>query len=114
MQKIVIDTNVLVSALIQRSYPFLIIDELFFDSKITLCISDELLEEYYDVLNRDKFAKYPDFVTKAEQLLVEIEEKSTIYTPEIKYMSDQARTDKYKKILDIYSPFKQYLILSNI
>jgi predicted nucleic acid-binding protein len=29
MQKIVIDTNVLVSSLIQRSYPYLIIYDLF-------------------------------------------------------------------------------------
>ncbi len=112
MQKIVIDTNVLVSALIQRSYPFLIIDELFFDSKITLCISDELLEEYYDVLNRDKFAKYPDFVTKAEQLLVEIEEKSTIYTPEIKLDIIKDKDDN--KLLELADESNaDYLITGN-
>jgi len=49
MQKIVIDTNVFVSALIQRGYPFYIINELFFENKIKLCISDELLEEYFEV-----------------------------------------------------------------
>ena len=43
MQKIVIDTNVLVSALIQRSYPYLIVSELFIESKIQLCVSDDLL-----------------------------------------------------------------------
>lgn len=36
MQKVVIDTNVVVSALIQKNYPFLIIDELFLESKIRL------------------------------------------------------------------------------
>ena len=46
MQKIVIDTNVLVSALIQRSYPFHIINELFFDNLIqenTNCNSKRIL-----------------------------------------------------------------------
>ena len=51
MQKIVIDTNVIVSSLIQRSYPNLIISELFIEDKFQLCISDELMAEYYDVLS---------------------------------------------------------------
>jgi len=84
MQKIVIDTNVFVSALIQRGYPFQIVNELFFENKINLCISNELLEEYYEVLYRDKFFKYPDFIAKAEQLLADIEEKSINFQPKIK------------------------------
>jgi putative PIN family toxin of toxin-antitoxin system len=55
MQKIIIDTNVLVSALIQRNYPFYIVDNLFSNKEIQLCISDELFEEYYAVLNRENF-----------------------------------------------------------
>ncbi len=58
MQKIVIDTNVFVSSIIQRGYPYLIVNELFIEGKITLCISDEVLKEYYDVLKRRKFEKY--------------------------------------------------------
>ena len=52
MQKIIIDTNVFVSALIQRSYPFYIVDSVFINNKIKLCISNELFEEYFEVLNR--------------------------------------------------------------
>jgi len=47
MQKIVVDTNVIVSSLIQRSYPYLIIYELFIKSRFKLCISDSLLAEYF-------------------------------------------------------------------
>lgn len=43
MQKIVIDTNVIVSSLIQRSYPYKIIYELFVDDKFLLCVSEELM-----------------------------------------------------------------------
>ena len=50
MEKVVIDTNVIVSALIQRGYPNLIINELFIENRIQLCISDELMAEYYEVL----------------------------------------------------------------
>lgn len=72
MQKIVIDTNVIVSALIQRNYPYLIVNDLFIEDKFKLCVSDELLTEYYEVLTREKFAKFQDFFIKAESLLAYI------------------------------------------
>ena len=84
MQKIVIDTNVIVSSLIQRSYPNLIISELFIEDKFQLCISDELMAEYYDVLSWPKFAKFHDFFARAEGLLADIETKATRYFPTIK------------------------------
>jgi len=46
MQKIIIDTNVIVSSLIQRSYPFRIVYELLFEDKVGLCVSPALLAEY--------------------------------------------------------------------
>ena len=84
MQRIVIDTNVIVSALIQRGYPNLIINELFIEQKLQLCVSEELLEEYYEVLSRPKFSKFQDFFLHAEALLVEIESKAIKYVPTIK------------------------------
>ena len=83
MQKIVIDTNVIVSSLIQRGYPNLIIKDLFIEQKFQLCISDELLAEYCEVLARPKFSKFQDFFIRAEALLVEIEAKATKYNPTI-------------------------------
>ncbi len=84
MQRIVIDTNVIVSALIQRGYPNLIINDLFIEQKFQLCISEELLAEYYAVLARPKFTKYQDFFIRAEALLVEIESKAVKFIPTIK------------------------------
>ena len=83
MQKIVIDTSVIVSSLIQRGYPNLIIKDLFIEQKFQLCISDELLAEYYEVLARPKFSKFQGFFIRAETLLVEIETKATKYNPTI-------------------------------
>ncbi|SHM15175.1 putative toxin-antitoxin system toxin component, PIN family [Mucilaginibacter sp. OK098] len=76
MQKIILDTNVLVSSLIQRSYPFLIVNELFTRNNLELCVSDALMSEYYEVLKRRKFSKYPDFILRAETLLADIERKA--------------------------------------
>ena len=84
MQRIVIDTNVIISSLIQKSYPYTIVNELFIDDKIEMCVSDELLAEYYEVLRREKFARFHDFFSRAEALLVAIETKATIFSPKIR------------------------------
>lgn len=81
MQKIVIDTNVIVSSLIQRNYPYKIIYELFIDDKFVLCVSEELISEYYKVLSRQKFARFSDFFGRAESLLAEIEDKAKKFVP---------------------------------
>lgn len=81
MQRVVIDTNVIVSSLIQRSFPYKIVSELFMEDRISLCVSEALMAEYYDVLRRPKFAAYPDFVARAEMLLATIEAKAAMYTP---------------------------------
>ena len=83
MQKIVIDTNVIIAGLISRGIPNLILNDLFIENKIQLCISEELLAEYYAVLNRPKFNKYPDFLLRAESFLVEIESKAIKFVPKI-------------------------------
>ncbi len=84
MQKIVIDTNVMVSALIQKNYPFLIINDLFIENKFQLCVSEALLQEYYSVYNRPKFNKYKDFNNNAKNLISDIEIKSVYYTVTIR------------------------------
>ncbi len=84
MQKIVVDTNILVSALVQRGYPYYIVTALFSNNDIELCISDELLQEYYDVLKRKRFSKYPDFVAKSQALLADIQKIAVKYSPSVK------------------------------
>jgi len=83
MQKIIIDTNVIVSSLIQVSYPHRIIFDLFIEDKILLCISPQLVAEYYEVLKRPKFAQFQDFAVKARVVLANIEMKAICYEPHI-------------------------------
>ena len=71
----------IVSSLIQRGYPNLIVNDLFIEQKFQLCILEELLAEYYEVLARPKFSKFQDFFILAEALLVEIEAKASKYFP---------------------------------
>lgn len=54
---VVLDTNVIVSALIDTdsNSNTVIIMKLFFDKRINILYSDEILEEYKDVLERKEF-----------------------------------------------------------
>nr|NQU93851.1 putative toxin-antitoxin system toxin component, PIN family [Bacteroidota bacterium] len=84
MQKLIIDTNILVSALIQKSYPYLIVRDCVLNSKVQICISEPIFKEYMEVFERPKFAKYPDFVGKAREMLLEIADRATKYETRIK------------------------------
>jgi putative PIN family toxin of toxin-antitoxin system len=52
--KIVLDTNVLISALLWRGLPNKIL-RLIEDGKLNLCINEFILEELFNVLQRPKF-----------------------------------------------------------
>lgn len=79
MQKVILDTNVIVSALISSSIPSKILYELVLTEKVEACLSEEIFAEYVEVLNRDKFAKFANFKTKAEIVLNKLREISIFY-----------------------------------
>ncbi|KAA9354789.1 putative toxin-antitoxin system toxin component, PIN family [Larkinella humicola] len=81
MQKLVIDTNVLVSALISRSYPARIVEDILIERKATLILSEAIWEEYVDVLNRAKFARFSEFKKNAEILLLRLDELAEKVVP---------------------------------
>jgi putative PIN family toxin of toxin-antitoxin system len=81
MQKIILDTNVVVSALIQKSFPYLILHDMYIDRKIQLCVSEDLLLEYSNVLKREKFSRFPDFITMANWVLRDIHEHAVMFQP---------------------------------
>ena len=63
MIKVVLDTNILVSSLLTSGPPAAIID-LVADSRIIPYYSDFILQEYWDVLSREKFGFSPIQVTR--------------------------------------------------
>ena len=112
MQKVIIDTNVLVSSLMQKSFPYKIVHELFIEGKIVLCVSEALMTEYYHVLRRPKFAVYDDFVARAETLLADIEAKSDMYIPVISLNMISDKDDN--KILELADVCEaDYIITGN-
>jgi hypothetical protein len=86
MLKVVLDTNVLVSALLKDNSPPSFILALLRKRKMTLCLSKAIFEEYGAVLNREKFqhirsATAPLLVSlKKGALLVEPKIRITVIT----------------------------------
>jgi|SRR5690606_1964110 len=112
MLKIIVDTNVFVSALIQRSYPYLIVDAVFADPAVELCLSDDLFQEYVDVLNRKRFTKFPNFLANAQLLLADIETRAKKYHPTSKLHI--IKDDSDNKLLELAEVSKaHYLITGN-
>jgi putative PIN family toxin of toxin-antitoxin system len=83
VQKIVLDTNVLISSIISEGIPANIIKELVLENKVILCISDSVLHEYSNVLKRDKFLKYKNFKTEADLLIEKIQYIAQRFEPNI-------------------------------
>ena len=110
--RLILDTNVLVSANIQRGYPYLIVDRVFADPNLELCFSEQLFTEYVDVLNREKFAKFPDFYSKAQTLLSDIRTFGFQFTTNIEV--DIIRDEPDNRLLELAETCKaQYLVTGN-
>lgn len=47
-------------------------------------MSDDLISEYYEVLSRPKFVRFPDFFGKAENLIADVETSALKFLPSVK------------------------------
>ncbi|MDZ7897817.1 MAG: putative toxin-antitoxin system toxin component, PIN family [Arcicella sp.] len=55
--------------------------EYVLENKFIVCVSEVILDDYRDVLNRPKFKRFPNFVEKTTDLLDSIEKISEYYQP---------------------------------
>ncbi len=74
--RIVLDTNVLVSAVLSPGGPPGDILNLIINDEIILCYDDRILNEYQYVLKRDKFQFDPDTITDLLSYLEYIGERT--------------------------------------
>lgn len=110
--RLILDTNVLISALIQRGYPYLVIDHILGHNNLQLCISLPLLKEYVEVLNREKFSRYPDFFLQAKILIMDIQNMAVKFDPTISI--DIIRDPSDNRLLELAEICKaDYLVTGN-
>ena len=81
MLKVVLDTNVLVSALLKPdSMPELILS-LILSGEILLCLSEPISAEYEEVIKRDKFKKLDQ--RKVKELLSRLKSQAQWVEPKV-------------------------------
>lgn len=78
-----LDTNVLVSALISTGFPSRVVFDCVIGRNIPICLSQAILNEYENVLMRPKFAKFFSFHTNARKLLPKLVRVAEFYEPTI-------------------------------
>lgn len=81
MQSVILDTNVVVSALIGNSIPTRIVNEYILTKAVQLCLSQQVYEEFVEVLARDKFSKIPNFAAKSSIVLKKLADIAEFYEP---------------------------------
>lgn len=94
MLKVVIDTNVLVSALLKDNSPPAFILALLRKRKMTLCLSKSIFEEYRAVLNREKFRHIS---SAAAPLLLSLKKRALLVEPKfrIDVITDDPADNKF-------------------
>lgn len=70
--KVVIDTNVLVSAAWRDKSPEAVVLWVAFQDDWEWVVSEEILDEYRDVLRRDKFSLAPQVIEKWEYIVTNL------------------------------------------
>jgi len=112
MQRIILDTNIVVSALIRKSYPYYIVYDYVFNEQVQLCLSEALLSEYRDVLSRPKFAKVSNFENNAKLILSRFTKIALFYEPKIRLSIIKDKSDN--KLLELaHESNADFLITGN-
>ena len=112
MNRVVLDTNVIVSGLLkQGSSPALALS-LILDSHIQLCMTDEIFAEYNGVLSRQKFQNLDQ--ANIKKVLLFIKQKSLWVSPSTRVHLIKSDPED-NKFLECASEAKaDYLIMGNM
>ena len=114
MIRIVIDTNILVSASLKKGYSFKIVEEIATDIKlIQVCLSEQVLTEYSNLVFYERISgKYPLFIKTISANIKRLEKAGVMFFPRRHFNILADITDN--KFLDLaYEAKADYLITGN-
>ena len=109
MVKVVIDTNVLVSALLSNGPPAAVAD-LAAEGRIILFYNDDIIGEYWDVLWRKKFGFHSLQVTRLIDSIVKTGIAVTDTLPSVIPVTDEDD----RKFYDVAKASSAFLITGNL
>ena len=111
MLRVVVDTNVIVSALLKaESGPALIVS-LILNEEIELCLSEEIYKEYREVLARDKFKQLDQASVK--RLLEELRICAAWIKPKISLSAIKSDPEDNKFLECAFAAEADFLITGN-
>lgn len=111
MIKIVVDTNIIVSATIGKSYPALVVSRIL-ETDFELCLSNEVLAEYERVTQYPKLTKQSSFKENSKKLLDSVNIFGVLYYPHVSLSVLTDHSDN--KFLELAVEAKaDYLITGN-
>jgi uncharacterized protein len=84
MKKIILDTNVIISAILKGKNAYSIID-FAVSGNALICLSDDVEKEYYNVVSYKKFQQIPGFLEDANSILQLLSSFSIHYNPFTKF-----------------------------
>jgi putative PIN family toxin of toxin-antitoxin system len=99
MQSVILDTNIVVSALIQKSYPHYIVFDYVLNEQVKLYLSKALINEYCEVLSRPKFTRITGFLSNAEIVINRFEKIALFCEPKIRLDIIKDKSDN--KLLEL-------------
>jgi putative PIN family toxin of toxin-antitoxin system len=114
MKKIILDTNVIVSAAIAQGYSRKIVKSILFEEELfEVCITADILDEYERVSTYNRIQKkHPEFKQNILEIIAALNDLSTIYLPQKKFEIIKDLTDN--NFLDLaYESHANYLITGN-
>ena len=79
MVKLILDTNIIVSAILKGKNCYSII-EYILSGNAFLCLCDEIEKKYYTVLSYPKFQKTPNFNTDASGIILRLSGFAVYYS----------------------------------
>ncbi|OOG69375.1 putative toxin-antitoxin system toxin component, PIN family [Algoriphagus sp. A40] len=110
--KVILDTNILVSALISKGYPSIILERVIESENMEICLSNLVFEEYKAVLARPKFSRFPAFSENVTMVLHFLKNHALNFEPIEKVELLQDKSDN--KFLELCLESKaDYLITGN-
>jgi len=112
MHVVVVDTNIIISTLLGKSYPYLITRELILKKRILCILSDEVLNEYRNVISYKKFRSISKFKEESIELLGDVQSVAVTIRTRKSFSILKDKDDN--KFLDLaYASKADFLITGN-
>lgn len=99
MHRLILDTNVFISSVLGRSYPYIVVHDLILHGKVKPYLSSEIIEEYEKVIGYGKFKTTRNFIPDANTILQGIKKQAVIAEPLIRV--DLLKDKSDNKFLDL-------------